>query len=365
VGAGLVGVVVVAFLPFRGSVSEAAPALVLVVPVVVAGVLGGTAAAVATGVVATFALNLAFIRPYGNPKVALVSDVIALVAFFVIALAIGALAAIEADRRRSAEQRAGELQEVNARLAEVSEDRARLEAEAHRVELLEHIDEQRSALLRSVSHDLRTPLATIRAVTSDLQAGADYDRATQRELLDLVGDEAERLDRLVANLLSLSRIEAGALKPDRQAVALDELVEDRVRRLARLFSQVRLVVDIPDHLPLVDGDYTQLDQVITNLLENAARHAPPRSALTISASEVAAGMVEVRVADEGIGVADHERERIFQAFQRGEGSRSSGIGLAICKAIVEAHGGRIRVDPTPAGGATFAFTVPKRKHVHG
>ena len=147
--------------------------------------------------------------------------------------------------------------------------------EAHRLDLLERVDEQRRALLRSVSHDLRTPLAAIRAATSDMRDGAGYDDATRDELLDMVGDEAERLDRLVANLLSLSRIEAGAFQPDRQAVALDELVADRVHRLARVFRDVTVEQAIVRRaLPLVDADYSQLDQVLTNLLENAARHSP-------------------------------------------------------------------------------------------
>jgi two-component system sensor histidine kinase KdpD len=222
------------------------------------------------------------------------------------------------------------------------------------------VDEQRSALLRSVSHDLRTPLASIRAVASDLRDGVVYDEDTRTELLATVCDEAERLDRIVANLLSLSRIEAGALTPDRQAVALDELVADRMRRLGALFRQARVQVDVPPELALVDGDYTQLDQVVTNLLENAARHAPPASLVRVSASE-RNGMVELRVADEGIGVPDWERRRIFEPFRKGEGSRSSGVGLAICKAIVEAHDGTIDVDRTPGGGATFVVRLPVRE----
>jgi two-component system, OmpR family, sensor histidine kinase KdpD len=223
--------------------------------------------------------------------------------------------------------------------------------------VLQQVDQQRSALLRSVSHDLRTPLATIRAVATDLGEDAGYDEATKQELLALVGDEAERLDRIVANLLDLSRIEAGALRPERQAVALDELVADRVRRLSRLFRQVRVQVDLPVTLPLVDADYTQLDQVVTNLLENAARHAPPRSMVRIGARH-RDGMVEMTVEDEGPGVARFDRDRIFEPFRRGDGSSSSGVGLAICRAIVEAHGGTIAVEPAAGGGACFCFTLP-------
>jgi two-component system sensor histidine kinase KdpD len=360
-GVALVGLVVVLLLPFRDDLSQAAPALVLVVPVVVSGVVGGTRAAVATGVVATLAMNLAFVPPYGNPEVAVVEDAIALGVFLVIAVSVGTLVAIEADRLGVAQRRAEDLEALNLELADVSRDRERLAEEANRIHVLEQVDAQRAALLRSVSHDLRTPLATIRAVTTDLQDEPDYDQQTRQELLELVGEEAERLDRLVANLLSLSRIEAGAFAPERQAVDLDELVRERVRRLKSMFSQVRLVVDVDDDLPLVDGDYTQLEQVVTNLLENAARHAPPASTLTISAHPARGGGVELLVGDEGIGVAEHERTRIFDAFRRGEGSRSSGIGLAICKAVVEAHGGSISVRRTEGGGATFVVVLPARR----
>ncbi len=186
-----------------------------------------------------------------------------------------------------------------------------------------------------------------------------HDAATRRELLDLVGDEAERLDRLVGNLLSLSRIEAGALMPDKQAIALDELVGDAAHRLERMFAQVRLQLEVPADLPLVDADYSQLDQVVSNLLENAARHSPPGSTVRVG-GRARDRVVEVWVDDEGPGVAAFDRERIFEPFRRGEGSRSSGIGLAICKAIVEAHGGTIEVRGAPSGGARILFTVGVR-----
>src|SRR5205823_14683676 len=120
--------------------------------------------------------------------------------------------------------------------------------------------------------------------------------------LDLVTDESERLDRLVANLLSLSRIEAGALQPERQAVALDELAAECVRRLSRLLRHARLLVGFPANLPLVDADYSQIDQVLTNLLENAARHAPPGTPIRVGARIGGRDVVEVYVEDEGPGV---------------------------------------------------------------
>ncbi|MGH9281988.1 MAG: sensor histidine kinase, partial [Acidimicrobiales bacterium] len=345
--------------PLRSRTSPATPALLLVLPVVVAGVLGGRRASLLTAVAATAAYDLAFLEPYWKAEVDVADDVVALAVLLVVAGTVGSLVARAAARRRAAEQATGEARRLHDEVAVVAAERSRLAEEATRLAVLEQVDQQRAALLRSVSHDLRTPLATIRAVTSDLASGAGYDEETARELLTLVVDEAERLDRIVANLLDLSRIEAGALRPELQAVALDELVANRVRRLARLFRQVRVQVELPADLPLVDADYTQLDQVLTNLLENAARHAPARSTVRIGGRR-REGMVEVWISDEGVGVARFDKDRLFEPFRRGEGSSSSGVGLAICKAVVEAHGGTIRVEPEPGGGARFCFTVPVR-----
>jgi len=356
-GIGLCAAGTAGLVPFRGRLTVATPALILVLPVVAAAIVGGRSASLFTAVIAAGAFNLAFIPPYWRPAVAVVDDAVVLGVFLSVALTVGTLVAEVGERRRAAEQRAEEAQALNDRYEAVVAERARLADEATRIAVLEQVDQQRSALLRSVSHDLRTPLATIRAVTSDLRSGAVYDDATRDDLLDLVGDEAERLDRIVANLLSLSRIEAGALQPERQAVALEELVADRVRRLSPLFRRVRVQVDVPADLPLVDADYTQLDQVVTNLLENAARHSPQRSTVQVGARRRET-MVEVWVADEGIGVAGFDRARIFEPFRRGEGSASSGVGLAICKAIVEAHGGTIDVQPNPGRGARFSFSLP-------
>jgi two-component system sensor histidine kinase KdpD len=334
-----------------------------VLAVVLAGIVSGPGAAVVTAVVAAAAFNLAFIPPFWTFKVDAGEDWVALGVFLVVAITVGLLVAAEAERRRAAERREAEIRALYERVEAIAEERGRLADEASRVDVLQRVDEQRAALLRSVSHDLRTPLATIRAVAGDLRDGTAYDEATRTELLASVCDEAERLDRIVGNILSLSRIEAGALIPERQAVPIDELLADRLRWLSRLFLGVRVQVTMPER-PLVDGDYSQLDQLVTNLLENAARHAPEGSTLRIDARP-RNGMIEVRVSDEGIGVPDWQRERLFEPFRRGEGSSSSGVGLAICKAIVEAHGGRIWVERTPGGGATFAFTLPVREIAHG
>lgn len=359
-GTGAVGALCGLLLPLRDDLTFAVPPLVLVLPVLLAAVAGGRRAAVAVALVATVATNVVFTPPFGSLKVELASDAVALGVFLVVALAVGTLVASLVARTEAAERRRDEASAVNEQLRQVMAERERLAVEASRVAALVEVDEQRRALLRSVSHDLRTPLATIRAVASDLADESAHDPAMRVELLELVGDEAERLDRLVANLLSLSRIEAGALAPDRQAIDLGELVEERVRRLSRLFRQVRLQVETPDEPAVVEGDHSQLQQVVTNLLENAARYAPAASTLSVSVA-ASAGGVTVLVADEGPGVADWERDEIFEPFRRGHGSASSGIGLTICRAIVEAHGGTIGVSRTSGGGATFRVVLPKSR----
>jgi two-component system sensor histidine kinase KdpD len=342
-----------AFAPFSDSDALAIPALVLVLPVMLAGVLGGWIAAVVVALLAAAAFSFAFIEPVGS---FVAEDVVALVVFLVVALVIGALVAEEAARRRTAEQRAEEIEAMHERYRNVVAERERLAAEASRVAVLEEVDRQRAALLRSVSHDLRTPLVTIRGATSDLRDGGIHDQAITEELLDLVIEEAERLDRIVANLLSLSRIEAGALRPDAQPMEVEELVSICVQRLQRLFADAPLVVDLPADLPLVLADHSQVDQVLTNLLENAARHSPAGKPIEIDAA-ARGGFVELSVSDHGGGLDPTLGDRVFEPFHGGA-TGSTGIGLAICRAIVEAHGGTIAVGDTPGGGARFSFTLP-------
>jgi len=361
-GLGLIVVIVVVLLPVREHVGSTPPALLLTVAAATAAAIGGARTAVIVSVAAAAALDLAFLPPYGALDVLTLEDSVALGCFLAVAGTVGILVASQRDRRVEAERRQRELRELAGRLESLSEERAGLIVQASRADDLARVDDQRRAVLRSVSHDLRTPLSAIRAVVTDLRDGVIYDEATRVELLTLVSDEIDRLDRLVANLLSMSRIEAGAFAPDRQAVDLQELILDRLRRLAPIFRDLHVRTALPDDLPLVDGDYGQLEQLITNLLANLARHAPPGTDVWIIAVQ-RGSMLDIEVSDRGKGVPDAERDRIFEPFQRGEGSASSGVGLAICKAIVESHGGAIRVERTFGGGATFIVSLPVHQGV--
>lgn len=358
VGTGVIVLVVASMAPARQHVGSATPALVLTLGVGLGALFGGARAVLLLSIVSAAVLDLVFVRPYGTLSILRLEGVSAVLTFLVVAGTGGMLMAREGDRRREAEAREREVRELAERLDEMHRGNLALSERAAQADALALMDDQRSALLRSVSHDLRTPLSAIRAVVTDLRSDVVHDPCTQAELLTLVSDEVDRLDRLVANLLSLSRIEAGMAEPDRQAVDLEELLTDRVRHLAPLFAELRVRTSIPADLPLVDADYPQLEQVVTNLLANAARHAPPDTDVWLVARPEDASFVRVEVSDRGKGVTDDESARIFEPFQRGPGSGSTGIGLAICKAIVEAHGGRIWVERTFGGGATFAFTLP-------
>lgn len=345
-------------LPLRDDVTSATPALVLVVPCVLAAVVGGRAAGLAVAVFAAGAFNLVFLEPFGTFKVDSVDDAIAFVVLALVALTVASLVAREGERRRAAVQRTAEVEALWRANEAMQAEQARLAAEKR---ALEAVDVQRAALLRSVSHDLRTPLAAIRAVVSDLRDGVPYDASARQGLLELVADEAERLDRLVQNLLSMSRIEAGSLQPERQAVPIDELLDNRVQRLARLLRNSTVTVDADPGLPLVSADYTMVEQVVTNLLENATRHSPPAAGIVVGAC-ARGDFIEVSVTDQGPGLDPADVERLFRPFERGPESRSSGLGLAICRAFVEAHGGTISVETANGNrrqlGARITFTLP-------
>jgi len=331
-GVGLAGVAVctLALLPFRSHLTRATPALLLVLPVLVAAIVGGIAAAVGVAIAAATAFTFAFIPPVGTFRVALPEDIVALVAFVLVAVIAGGLVAREVEQRRS--------------------------SEARRAELLEAVDQQRAALLRSVSHDLRTPLSMIRLAASDLRSDPGYDSTRRAELLDSVSDETERLDRIVSNILSLSRIEAGSFSPSLDSIDVGELIEHTATRLRRLLVRHDLRLDIPDDLPLVEADYTQIDQVMTNLLENAARHTPPGTTVVVTARRDG-DEVAITVADEGPGIDPATRASLFEPFTSPRHT-STGIGLSICSAIVGAHGGTLRLRDPVGGGACFELTLP-------
>jgi len=235
-------------------------------------------------------------------------------------------------------------------------ERAQLRDQALRSELLEEIDRLQRTLMGAVSHDLRTPLATIKISASTLRnPGADIATEERQELLTLIDDQVDRLDRLVTNLLDMSRVQSGALELRRQPIAVVDLVAEAARGLG---LTAPVTMDLAGDLPLVDVDHLLIGQVLTNLLDNASRYAPEGTAVSVSGRARADGRVEVAVTDSGPGVRPDEQALVFQMFTGRGSAGGSGVGLWIAKAFVEAHGEKIWVEDTAGHGARFCFTLP-------
>jgi two-component system sensor histidine kinase KdpD len=238
--------------------------------------------------------------------------------------------------------------------------RVRLHERAARAALLRaRTEEIRSSLLTTVSHDLRTPLAAIAGAGSTLREhAAELDEAARRELCDTVCQEADRLERLVVNLLDMTRLSAGALPLRREWVPIDEVVGSAVGRVEGRLGARPLRVEVPGELPLVSLDPVLVEHALVNLLENALRHTPPGTEVALTAS-AAEGGVAIEVADRGPGVPEPS-EPLFDKFVRGPGAsaQGAGLGLAIARGVARAHGGEVVALNRADGGACFRMTLP-------
>lgn len=237
-------------------------------------------------------------------------------------------------------------------------ERARLAEEAQQARLAVEAERLRSTLLSSVSHDLRTPLATITGAASSLLQDASLGSGERRELEEAIYEEAVRLDRLVTNLLDMTRLESGSLQLNRDWQSVEELVGSALARLEPALKGRTVQARVPGDLPLVPVDGILVEQALVNLLENAAKHTDPPGAVEVTA-RAEGGAIVVEVADEGPGLPPGAEERVFEKFFRaGSARRGFGLGLPICRAIATAHGGDIRAERREPRGTRFRFTLP-------
>ncbi len=250
------------------------------------------------------------------------------------------------------------LQSFASQLRVATETR-RLRSEAAMTEGLVEANELRTALLAAVSHDLRTPLASIKAsVSSLLQRDVTWTPDTTREFLETIDDETDRLNTLVGNLLDMSRLQTGAVHLVADDLGLDEIVGKALASLGVRASRVE--VEVPESLPRIHADGALLERAVANVIDNALSYSPGESKVRVRASTVG-DRVELRVVDQGRGVSEAERDRLFEPFQRlgDSGNRQGvGLGLAVARGFVEAMGGEIAVEDTPRGGLTMAFGFP-------
>ena len=240
-------------------------------------------------------------------------------------------------------------------------ERAQLRHRALRADLLQEVDAWRAALVGTVAHDLRTPLASIKVAVSDLRdPGIILAEAARRDLLETIEEQTDRLTRLVSTVLDLWRLEAGARRPKREPAEVEDLIDEAAALVDSSVDAARLRKLVAPDLPPAEVDPTLIAQALANLLENAARHSPPGSEILVEAlrRRGSPDVIELAVSDSGPGVAPDQRELIFDLFHRGTGGGRAGLGLAIAKAFVEAHGGRIGVGASRTGGARFVLTLP-------
>jgi K+-sensing histidine kinase KdpD len=311
-----------------------------------------------TALLSAAAFNWFHLPPLGALDVAADHDLVALAVFAIAAIASGTLADLARARAVEAERRREEADRALAALEELTRERDRMQAEAIEAGALRRSDELKTSLLRSVSHDLRTPL------TSIIAAGAALDSPSvtaeeRHELSEAVVEQGQRLSRLVENLLDVSRLQTGYAEPHRESVDLPGLLEAARHSIGASGEAVRLALD--SELPALSADPTQLERAFANLLDNAVVHGGGEQVLV--RSRLVGDRVVVRVVDRGPGIPAQERERIFEPFYRsGEaaGGNGSGLGLAIARGFVEANGGEIAVESLPGQGSSFvvSFLAP-------
>jgi two-component system sensor histidine kinase KdpD len=254
-----------------------------------------------------------------------------------------------------------QLMETFASQTALAVERANLADEARAAWERVEAEFLRNTLLSGVSHELRTPLAAITGAGSSLlENGSRFSSEARVDLLQTVVSEAERMERLINNLLDMTRLESGGLAVKKEWQPIQEVIGSALHRFDRRLKDHPVVTRVADDLPLVQIDAVLMEQVLTNLLDNAVEYTPAGTTITVAARR-AADAVEVEVADDGPGLPPGTEQRVFEKFFRAgpvANLRGIGLGLAICRGIVEAHGGRITARNRAGGGAAFTFTIP-------
>lgn len=321
---------------------DAAAAALLLVTAVLGASFQGRLAGLLASMLATASLSYFFIPPERVFSIGKRDDAIALGTFVGVALVVSTLFAEAQRAQREAEESA-------LRAAE-----ARVVADVNR---------SRAAFFAAAGHNLRTPLTTMKAAAGSLlEHGEQMSEADRRELLAALAEETERLERLTAKILEVARIRAGGLQPDLEHLDLAGLGQAAIRRVAPTHPGLTWHLDVEGGAPPLD--LTMTEQILLNLLENAARYAPPGSEVALTGARVVRGNgaegYELKVVDHGPGVPEEERDDVFTEFRSDRSEGGSGLGLAIVRALTEAQGGTVRCEETPGGGATFVIHLPAR-----
>ena len=275
--------------------------------------------------------------------------------------AYGVLSFSASDSRSLRDPERMEMVRALSSLTALALERCRLAEESRRAQTQVEAERARSALLSSVSHDLRTPLAAITGAASTLRDESnELSEPARLELADTISEEAARLNRLIGNLLDMTRLEAGTLRVKKEWHSLEEVVGAALTRLEPELADREIKVSLETDLPLIPMDDVLFEQVVRNLVENAHKYSPAGRPIEIRAA-VDGDDVRIEVADRGEGLAAGEKRRVFEKFYRGARTAArpgAGLGLSICRGIVEAHGGNIGASQRAGGGAVFTVSLP-------
>lgn len=321
--------------PLRAHLSLVTDLLLFLLAAVLPALLGGLLPALVAAVLGSLLLNYYFTAPVHTLVIDRPGDATALVVFIVVAMLVSGAVDLAARRTRQRDR---------------AEAESRILAEATKV---------RTALLAAVGHDLRTPLAAAKAsVSSLLSNDVDLGAGDRRELLATANESLDRLTALVANLLDLSRLQTGALPIRLGPVALDEVVATALDAMGAPGRMLH--VDLSDPLPAVIGDAGLLERVVVNLAQNALQHSPPGRPPLIDVASTAERRVALRVIDHGPGIPPADLDRVFLPFQRlgdTDNTHGVGLGLALCRGLVEAMSGQLQPGQTPGGGLTMTIVL--------
>lgn len=343
---GLIGLVT-AFHHSIGLTNATTAALSLLLVVLAVATIWGLGESIVASLVAAACFNYFFLPPIGTWTIADPENWIALFTFLVVSIVASQLS----ERARRKAHEALVHQQEKARLSEL----------AQRADLLRQSEEFKSTLLDALAHELKTPLTSLKASVSALRTSREAQSPAQRELLAIVEEETDRLNRLVSEVLHMARTEAGTLRLNREPCAVDELISSAVTGSRQLLEGRPVKVDVEAGAPFVLADRNLTGTVLRHLLDNAAKYSSRGEAIEIRAAG-REGQVQIQVTDHGPGLDDAELSQVFERNYRGPRNRDSvpglGMGLAIAREIVVAHGGRIWAESSPGHGSTFTFTLP-------
>jgi K+-sensing histidine kinase KdpD len=364
------GVVTALLAPFQDDVNSTTVALSFLLVVLFVALFWGRRPALLASVLGVLCLNFFFLPPLYTLTISHPQNWIALAAFFTTALAVGQLSARAKRRELESEARRREIEQLYQQLKRAFD-------QASQAEALRQSEKLKSALLDAVTHDLRTPLASIKAsittlldeVRGESQEGelVALDPESRREMMQVINEESDRLNRFISGLIELARIEAGELQLRRRWGTVEEIIEAALTRAGNLTVRHEVDVSVEPELPMVQVDERAVSEVIYTLVDNAAKYSPAGSTISIRAQRAGEELIRMAVEDEGAGIPADLRERVFDKFFRAtrDGDISThqpsgtGMGLAIAKGIVEAHGGAIWIEGGRGNkGTRVVFTLP-------